>query len=120
MHFDYNKNYLDRLQILNKWKFNNWCDLCMVFRNEPIVLKDCHNFGLKNVAKAMYTHGMITVQLESDCKNGMTAMVQALKLYNSDIDVDTSTVMMDIKKYNEFDCKVLQQILNFFIKHSLQ
>ena len=115
-----NKNYVDRLQILNKWKFNNWCDLCMVFRNEPVVLKGSHNFGLKNVANAMYTHGMITVQLESECKNGMTAMVQALKLYNSGIDVDTSTVMMDIKKYNEFDCKVLQQILNFFIKHSLQ
>tara|TARA_A100001011_G_scaffold394642_1_gene487552 strand:- start:20308 stop:22104 length:1797 start_codon:yes stop_codon:yes gene_type:complete len=115
-HFEIS-NSLNKLQISNKWNLNNWCDLCLIFRQEPIVIKDCFNFGLKNIAKALYKHNMISIKLESDCKDGMTAMVEALKLYNSNSAVENSYIMNDIIKYNEFDCKILKEILFFMQKN---
>ena len=36
----------------------NWVDLLDVFHDEPIVIKDCFGFGLKEICKTMKKHGM--------------------------------------------------------------
>ena len=91
----------------------NFIDMCKVFKEEKIVLKNCFNYGLKSIAKNMYEYGMIKTHLESECSNGMMAMIKAWNCYNSCKNAPEHPVMKDIEKYNEFDCKVLWDILTY-------
>lgn len=100
-------------EITDNWTLNGWTDLCKLFQNESIVLKDCFNYGLKNIAKAMKKHGMIDVDLDTECDSGTSAMVNAWNCYNTPGDVTEMKTMEDISKYNEFDCKVLWEILTY-------
>ena len=56
---------------------------------------------------------MITVCMESDCSNGMTAMLDAWKVYQTTSEPANSTIMKDISKYNEFDVKVLSEMISY-------
>ena len=88
-----------------------------VFKKEPITIKGALNFGLKSVAKALYHNKMIEViwDNENPCSNGLSAMVLAWKTYQRNIlsDVHESPVIQDIIKYNEIDCRVLWEIINY-------
>lgn len=109
---------MDRIR--NEWKdIDDWADLYVLFRSEPIVIKNCFNFGLKNVAKAMYGNGMIQTKLDSQCDSGMTAMVKAWQCYQNKEKPLETDVMKDIIKYNEFDCKVLWDIINYLRRNHL-
>ncbi len=100
--------------IVDNWKLDNqWADLADVFRSEPIVIKDCFNFGLKSVAKAMRKHGMINAKIESNCHSGMDAGVNAWKAYQDCEQPQNHKVIKDIGKYNLFDVKVLYEILTY-------
>jgi len=103
--------------ICDNWKLCGWSDLCKMFRSEPIVIKDCFKFGLKSISKAMKKHNMINVNIESNCQNGMSAMINAWKTYNTVENPEKSDVMKDIAKYNEFDCKVLFEIITYLRKN---
>ena len=64
---------------------------------------------------------MISAKIESECNNGMTAMISAFKCYNSSnesTEIENSDVMKDIGKYNEFDVKVLSEILYYLRKNN--
>ena len=113
----FEKNDTERKDLISdKWKINNWVDMCKIFQEEPIVIKDCYKFGLKSIAKAMYRHKMIKTTLESNCDNGLTCMVKAWELYKNKEDLN-SELMDDIKKYNKFDCKVLWEITEYLRKN---
>jgi hypothetical protein len=118
---DDDSNVLNRNLVAN-WKLNNWVDLCDIFKQEPIVIKGCFDFGLKSIAKSMRKHGLIKTEIESTCVSGMDAMVFAYEAYTSHTDKklskeDKETVFNDIAKYNEFDCKVLWEILEYLRKN---
>lgn len=97
---------------------SDWCDLAVLFRTEPIVIKDCFKFGLKEVAGCMKKHGMIDTFIKSDCNNGIDACVRAYDYYmvNESANRD-ETIIRDIQKYNEFDVRVLSEILNYLRKN---
>ena len=99
--------------ISDNWKIKKWCNLYDIFREDSIVIKDCFNFGLKSIARAMQKHKMITTKLETDCTSGISAMVKASNCYKNNSDPINSEVMQDISKYNEFDCKVLWEIITY-------
>lgn len=99
--------------ISDNWKAIKWCDMYQLFRYEPIVIKGCFKFGLKDIAKAMRSHGMINASIGSSCDSGMTAMVKAWECYNTCEDPCNSEIMLDIARYNEFDCKVLWEIITY-------
>ena len=104
----------------DNWDLNDyWCDMAKLFREEPIVIKNCFKYGLKEIAKAMYEHKMITTKLQSDTVSGNSAAVRAWKVYNSNVEPKNSNVLKDIIKYNEFDVKVLQDILEYLRKNHL-
>lgn len=90
----------------------NWFDLCNVFRKEKIVIKNCFGFGLKEITKSMKEFNMIDTKLQSECSNGMMAMLKAWKCYSLP-NPESLPIMKDIEKYNEFDCKALFDIINF-------
>ena len=87
-----------------------WVDMVKLFRETPIVVKDCFNFSLKNVVKAMNKHGLIPTKMESDCKSGMDAALSAWNSYQNG-DGASSPIIKDIEKYNTFDVKALYDIL---------
>ena len=87
-----------------------------MFKEEPIVIKDCLKFGLKHIAKAMRKHKMISASLESKCDSGRSAMISAWSCYREHNEPIVSPVMKDIIKYNEFDCKVLYEIKDFLFR----
>ena len=103
--------------ISDDWKVSKWADLCKLFLEEPIVIKDCFKFGLKAIAGAMRKHGMISAHIESKCDSGINAMIGAWRTYSDSDSPEKSDVMKDIIKYNEFDCKVLWEILTFLRKN---
>jgi len=107
-----------RSYISDNWKLSGWADLCKLFREEPIVIKDCFKFGLKSIARAMRKHGMISTCNESKCDNGINAMIGAWQTYqDKHTHPESSDAMKDIITYNEFDCKVLWEILTFLRKN---
>jgi hypothetical protein len=102
-----------RMNQINIWNIGVWKDMCDIFKKEPIVIKDCFKFGLKQIAKAMYKHNLIKTSLDSKCTSGMMAMVNALKCYEDQQNPATCNVMKDIAKYNKFDVCVLEDILTY-------
>lgn len=99
------------------WQLGEWCDLAKIFRDEPIVIKGCYKYGLKDVAKAMRSHGMITARIESECGSGLDAAVRAWQVYESTDDPASNHVIKDIEKYNEFDVKVLHEMITYIRLH---
>ena len=105
-----------RNNILN-WNNVKWTDLCDLFKDVPIVIKDCFKFKLKAIAKAMYNHGLITTKLDSKCESGLTASIKAWNEYQQSSSPINSVTMLDIIKYNTFDCQVLYEILTYLRKN---
>lgn len=101
--------------IVDNWRLDNWADLYQIFKQEPIVIKDCFSFGLKDVAQAMYKHKMISTFLDSDqrCLSGLDASVKAWKEYQKGVIQPNNPVLEDISNYNKFDVKVLEDILKY-------
>jgi hypothetical protein len=96
-----------------------WFDLLKVFKEEPITVKGALNFGLKSIARAFYEHGFIETLWDknSSCVDGVSAMLAAYRCDKEaklrGITMNDLPQMKDIKKYNEIDCKVLGEIVNF-------
>lgn len=104
--------------IVDNWDLNrDWADLVKIFRDEPIVIKNCFKFGLKEVAKTMHDHGMIKTKLDSDCDSGMTAAFKAWKAYQESDNPTEHPDIVDIAKYNRFDVEVLYDIL-FYLRRN--
>jgi len=104
--------------IVDNWQImNNWADLCQIFREEPIVIKGCFKFGLKEIAGAMFKNGLIDTKLESSCNSGMDAAIIAWQTYQESSDPVRDPRILDIAKYNEFDVKVLWDILGYLRKN---
>ena len=107
-------NNVDRKDhISDDWTTPEWSDMLHIFKYEPIVIKGCFKFGLKAISKAMRDHGMITTSIDSSCNSGMMAMVNAWKCYQTSNDPVNTETMRDIAKYNEFDVKVLWDIMGY-------
>lgn len=95
-----------------------WVDLLKVFKEYPIVVKGALGFGLKEVVKAMHSHGMIQCSYgESSVGDGSDAMVIANRAAKEaraqGIAVNNSPSMKRIEQYNEIDCKVMMEIVRF-------
>ena len=92
----------------------NWFDLCDYFKTYSIVMKDCFNFGLKHIVNIMNKHNLINIKMNSNCNNGMMAMITAYDCYKrNDINGD---IMKDIIVYNNFDCKTMGEIIKYLVK----
>ena len=92
-----------------------WIDLCKIFQNEPIVIKGSLKFKLKDIAKSMYHNGLIkTTWNLSEINDGLSAMVDAIDYYNHP---ENNKKMEQIKKYNEIDCKVIWEIVEY-LRHN--
>ena len=93
-----------------------WVDLMDVFQKEPIVIKNCFSYKLKDLSSAMHSHGLIKKSVENlSCSSGMTAMVLANEWYTNP--KKNKKIMQDIETYNRFDCEVMYDMLSCIRKY---
>lgn len=115
----FNNVLLKNRELKKKWDKSpmNWCDLLTVFRIEPIVIKGCLNFKLKSVARALYNHGFISICWDDSITDGQDAMIETIKAdeiaKEKNISMKNIDGFKNVLKYNEVDCKVLCEILDY-------
>lgn len=122
MESSYNRE-MKRQKFNISWKkyFENetimFYDLMDVFKNIPIVINGCFSFGLKNVASSLCKHGLIsTTWASKECIDGGSAMALAWEIYHCHDPYKFCRIMKQIREYNEIDCQVLWEVLNFLRK----
>ena len=100
-HFNKIKDTVRLCLTENQYEFT---DLCKVFQ-KSVVIKDAFNFKLKNIGKALYQHSLIDTHYDesNQCSNGLDASIIALESYKT----NNKTLIKDIEKYNQIDCKLL-------------
>jgi predicted RecB family nuclease len=106
----------------NDWPEPTWYDfLNKVVKPEPVTVKGAYAFGLKPVANAMYMNGLTDTNWGSSRIDGLGAMlggwacdVEAEKLGCSMRELD---LMKEIEEYNEIDCKVMWEAINYLREH---
>jgi hypothetical protein len=100
------------------WPALEWYDLLSrVFRAEPVVVKGAFSFGLKSIARAMRAQGLIETAWGEGLADGAGAMAGA---WSAAADsrargrsLAESPVMQEIARYNEVDCRVMAEILDY-------
>ena len=102
-----------------RFNYSNWIDLLKIFKDNMIFVNGCYNYGLKNVARQMYIHKLIKTNWTNDLSNGLDAMFLAYKEYDkkNNINLKKNNLFKKIIKYNEIDCKVLWDIVNYIKKY---
>ena len=89
-------------------------DLLYYFKLEPINIKGCFGYGLKEIVKQLYNLKLIENQWE-DNTDGLDAMVQILKTSeaaeNKNIPIKRFEEIKRIIYYNYMDCRVIINIL---------
>ena len=110
------------ISILNKHKcpkkwnnglgFSNFCDIYNIFKNEPITIKGSLDYSLKTIGKSMIENNLIQSELW-ETSNGLEAMIVAYNCYKE----NDFEKMNEIIKYNEIDCRMLEQIIEYLRKN---
>jgi hypothetical protein len=108
------QTFFNKIKNIINCKEKIFLDLYQIFITEPIVIKNAFNYSLKTIAKSMFNHNMIKTDWDnnSSCINGLDALVIANQLYETKSLVKIND-MKDIAYYNEIDCKVLYEILEY-------
>lgn len=91
---------------------NRWTDLLWLFREEPITVKGCLGYSIKEIVRALQTQGLIDFSWDSSDINGELAMLQAYNEYAKGHSVN-SPVIQSIIKYNQDDCEALWRVIQF-------
>ncbi len=87
-------------------------DLCTHMRTNQIVFPGQFGYGLKEVGTVMKRLNLISSGWDdADISNGMDAMVEAIRIYNSENKDQKDRFISKIIKYNYNDCKVMYDIV---------
>lgn len=110
--------YLDDMGQYANYLSWEWFDLCKLFTTTPITVRGALTFSLKDIAPAMYRHGFIQTNWPADgILDGLNAMIKAAECSEDakkkGISMTELPVMKRIIEYNEVDCKVMMEIVEF-------
>jgi hypothetical protein len=99
-----------------------WFDLCAFFKSIPIIVNGAlGGFSIKQIAPAMYSHGMISTKWDSSGPtDGFGAMMSARAYYlQKRKDLNSDKNYKEIVDYNYVDCKVMWEIITYLrINHT--
>ena len=98
------------------WPELGWYDfLTKVMREEPVVVRGALGFGLKAVANAFHSHGLIETDWANSPIDGLGAMVGAWRCDDEakeqGVPMSRLPMMNEVAHYNEVDCKVMMEIV---------
>ncbi|MSQ35698.1 MAG: hypothetical protein EXR63_00935 [Dehalococcoidia bacterium] len=100
------------------WGSPRWFDfLRRVMQEEPVVIRGAMAFGLKAVAKALHSHGLIDTLWGDGPADGLGAMVGAWWSYEAAAQAGTPVAEVDLMQkiiaYNEVDCRVMWEAVRY-------
>jgi len=106
----------------NRWITPQWYDLLKnVVLAEPFVVRGSMRFGLKSVAKGLYALGLIETNWVDGIADGLGAMAAAWWVDNearaTGVTMETLPLMKSVIQYNEIDCRVMMEILQYIRTH---
>lgn len=95
-----------------------WFDVLeRVIRAEPVAVTGAFNFGLKAIAKGMHAAGLIATTWDDGPTDGLGAMIGTLAAAReaaaSGTALSTHPLMVEIGHYNEVDCRVMLEVLEW-------
>ncbi|MBM4410842.1 MAG: hypothetical protein FJ037_05920 [Chloroflexi bacterium] len=97
------------------WPSPNWFDFLDVMRKEPVVIRGAMGFGLKAVARALHSHGLIETVWGDGPTDGLGAMMGGWWCYDeavrSGVPVTSLDLMKEIVDYNEVDCRSMWEVV---------
>lgn len=104
------------------WNIQGNFDMCKLFMNEAIGVKNSLNYGLKNIARAMYNNGMIETSWSTGEFSDGGKLIPSIinldrKLEGTYITLPNCLEYKYIQEYNETDCKVMWEIINYIRKN---
>jgi hypothetical protein len=99
-----------------------WFDLLEhIIRGEPVAVTGAFNFGLKAIAKAMYDADFIQTTWKDGPTDGLGAMIAtwsaAREAVALGLPLSQHELMVEIGHYNEVDCRVMAEILEWLRAH---
>jgi hypothetical protein len=99
------------------WPLLGWYDLLeRIVHAEPVVVRGARGFGLKAVARAMKSHGLIATEWGDGLADGTGAMAgawAAAGLAAKDGgELAAVELMHEVARYNEIDCRVMAEVLD--------
>lgn len=98
------------------WPALGWYDLLeRIVHAAPVVVRGARRFGLKAVARAMRSHGLIQTEWSEGLADGTGAMAgawaAAALAAQGGSDLGTVALMAEVSRYNEIDCRVMAEVL---------
>ena len=99
------------------WPPLGWYDLLeRIVHAAPVVVRGARSFGLKAVARAMKSHGLIETEWGEGLADGTGAMAGAWAAAGiaakDGADMGTVELMTEVARYNEIDCRVMAEVLD--------
>jgi hypothetical protein len=99
-----------------------WFDVLQrIIRAEPVAVTEAFNFGLKAIAKAMYDAGFIQTTWKDGPTDGLGAMIAtwsaAREAVARGLPLSQHELMVEVGHYNEVDCRVIAEILEWLRAH---
>ena len=92
-----------------------------MIKAEPVVVRGAMAFGLKAVARALHQHRCIQTLWGDGPADGLGAMVGAWWAYEAAAStgqtVQDIDLMQQIVAYNEVDCRVMYEAVDYFRSH---
>ena len=100
------------------WPELGWYDfLNKVMGEEPVVVRGALGFGLKAVANAFHSNGLIETDWADSPIDGLGAMVGAWRCdeeaREQGVPMSQLPLMNEVVRYNEVDCKVMMEIVRY-------
>lgn len=100
------------------WPVLSWFDLLReVVQAEPLVVRGAFSFSLKPIARSLHALGHIQTRWGEGLADGAGAMAgawnAAIEAKRKGVTLGETEVMREIAAYNEVDCRVMAEILDY-------
>lgn len=89
--------------------FADMLDLNTIFVRGPFLIRNVFNFKLKTIASQLFKLGYIPIQQPEGCQDGAQSVDIARQYFHT----RDRKLGLVLEKYNQFDCQVLYEIVNF-------
>jgi predicted RecB family nuclease len=101
-----------------EWPELTWFDLLHeVVQAEPLVVRGAFSFSLKPIARSLHALGHIQTHWGEGLADGAGAMAgawnAAVEAKRKGVTLGATEVMGEIARYNEVDCRVMAEILDY-------
>lgn len=126
---NHNNNHVQDIEDDIESGYVEFRDLMEMFLDSEVVIRNVWGYSLKDVAKGLYLHGLLPEVWEMGEKgdkgnivsSGEGSVTTATRCYRQavqkDIDIQHVPSFASLCTYNQMDCRVLYDLLNFLRDH---